>query len=62
MIVITNEHGKPVAVAPSMERAQEFVYRNVHRDPEAPVQWTETGKHIVGGRWTGWEAREVQAT
>lgn len=45
-----------------MERAQEFVYRNVHRDPEAPVQWTETGKHIVGGRWTGWEAREVQAT
>jgi hypothetical protein len=58
--VVTNETGRPVAAAEKQEDAELFAYRNSGgKLGKGPTEWSPTGKLMVGGRWTGWEVREV---
>lgn len=59
--VVTNDKGRPVAVAPDETRARMFVYNNAELGINRTTHWTGTGKFMLDGAWTGWEVREVAA-
>lgn len=62
--VVTNETGKPVATATNVEDAQMYAWRfsggKLADGGSGTLEWTRTGKMLVGGRWNGWEIREVE--
>lgn len=60
MSFVVTDHSRPVATAEKQEDAELFAYRNSGgKLGKGPTEWTQTGKLLVGGRWTGWEVREV---
>jgi hypothetical protein len=59
--VVTNNEGRPVATASTLESAQSFAYHNStsQRPSYGKTSWTPTGKFYAGDRWTGWEVTPV---
>jgi hypothetical protein len=58
--VVSNNCGCPVACAADEADAQVYAWRHAGgKLAGSKLEWTKTGKMMVGGRWNGWEVREV---
>jgi hypothetical protein len=62
--VVTNENREPVAVAAELVDAQTYAWRysggKLADGGSGALDWSPTGKMLVGGRWNGWEIKPVQ--